>query len=129
MSTARKIRHADPEQPSLFSFDNRKRYPETPGYKAEGTSEQAARAMRSRAPTLRERVFAEISRAAGTADEIAERLQESILAVRPRVAELACDRFGKTPVIEDAGVRRPNASGTMATVWRVKKSERAEQSR
>ena len=131
MSTARKIRHADPEQPSLFSYDNRKRYPETPGYKAEGTSEQAARSMRSRAQGLRDRALAEIARAAGTSDEIAARLGESILSVRPRVAELAKDdpARGIVALIEPTGVRRPNASGTMATVWRVKKSDRAEQSR
>jgi predicted ArsR family transcriptional regulator len=50
-----------------------------------------------------------------TADEAASELGESILAIRPRLSELVA--LGK---IEDSGLRRKNASGMTATVWRRK---------
>jgi hypothetical protein len=49
-----------------------------------------------------------------TADEIAAALNRSILTIRPRVSEL--NRMGK---IADSGVRRKNASGRNAIVWRI----------
>jgi hypothetical protein len=48
-----------------------------------------------------------------TADEIAARLGESVLAVRPRVSELF-----HAGVIEKTGNRRRNASGLLAHVWK-----------
>lgn len=48
-----------------------------------------------------------------TADEIAARLAESVLAVRPRVSELF-----HAGLIEKTGERRPNASGLNAHVWK-----------
>lgn len=48
-----------------------------------------------------------------TADEIAAKLDESVLAVRPRVSELF-----HAGVIEKTGDRRPNASGLNAHVWK-----------
>ena len=48
-----------------------------------------------------------------TADEIAMKLGESVLAVRPRVSELFHARQ-----IEKTGERRPNASGLNAYVWK-----------
>jgi hypothetical protein len=48
-----------------------------------------------------------------TADEIAAKLDESVLAVRPRVSELFHARL-----IEKTGERRPNASGLNAHVWK-----------
>ena len=48
-----------------------------------------------------------------TADEIAAKLAESVLAVRPRVSELF-----HAGVIEKTGERRPNASGLNAHVWK-----------
>jgi predicted transcriptional regulator len=48
-----------------------------------------------------------------TADEIAAKLEESVLAVRPRVSELF-----HAGVIEKTGERRPNASGLNAHVWK-----------
>jgi hypothetical protein len=47
-----------------------------------------------------------------TADEIAARLGESILTIRPRITEL-----NKLCKIKDTGVRRPNSSGRNAIVW------------
>ena len=48
-----------------------------------------------------------------TADEIAVRLGESVLAVRPRVSELF-----HAGLIEKTGARRFNASGLRAHVWK-----------
>jgi predicted ArsR family transcriptional regulator len=48
-----------------------------------------------------------------TADEIAAKLAESVLAVRPRVSELF-----HAGLIEKTGERRPNASGLNAHVWK-----------
>jgi DNA-binding IclR family transcriptional regulator len=48
-----------------------------------------------------------------TADEIAAKLGESVLAVRPRVSELF-----HAGLIEKTGERRPNASGLNAHVWK-----------
>lgn len=47
-----------------------------------------------------------------TADEVAALLVQSVLAVRPRVAELRKEGF-----IRDTGLRRSNASGKRAIVW------------
>lgn len=51
-----------------------------------------------------------------TADEVAGVLDESILSIRPRITELK-----ELGIVEDSGVRRLNASGKRATVWRVKR--------
>jgi predicted ArsR family transcriptional regulator len=89
-------------------------YPSVPGFKARDTSRNAAEAVRGRAVALRAACLTQLTASAATADEIASRLGESVLAIRPRVSELA--RMGK---IADSGERRPNASGRNAIVWRV----------
>lgn len=91
-------------------------YPASPGYKVEGPSKDAAIAMIPVAGTLRDRVFSAIERASNglTTDECADRLGETVLSIRPRFTELAAK--GE---IEDTGLRRKNASGRSATVWRV----------
>ena len=50
-----------------------------------------------------------------TSDEVADLLNDNILAIRPRVSELrAQDK------IESTGQRRKSANGNGATVWRIK---------
>jgi hypothetical protein len=91
-------------------------YPDAPGYKSTGTSEQAARAIERTAKTLRERVlraFQEVPNGL-TADAVADRLGKSVLSVRPRVSEL--HRAGE---IRPAGGRGKNDSGMSAIVWVV----------
>jgi predicted ArsR family transcriptional regulator len=88
-------------------------YPDTPGYRRRETSKAAADAIAPRAVRLRDLVLAEIKKRPGTADEIAERLRQTVLAVRPRTTELA-----KLGLIADAGIRRSNVSGRSAIVWR-----------
>lgn len=92
-------------------------YPDAPGFKVPGPSQEAAEAVKEPARVLREGVL----RAFGahpygaTADEIADALGRSILSVRPRVSELY--RQGE---IERTGERRRNDSGMSATVWRTR---------
>ena len=91
-------------------------YPATPGYKVDGPSKDAARAMKPRASKLRDHVYYMIEKCADglTTDECAERLGKSVLSIRPRFTELLA--MGK---IEDSGRRQMNASGRVATVWRI----------
>jgi hypothetical protein len=91
-------------------------YPDTPGFKVSGPSEQAAKAITGKASKMRAAVLAQIAQYPGgvTADEIARDLNLSVLSVRPRVSEL--HRNGE---IEQTGGRRKNESGMTATVWRI----------
>lgn len=101
-----------------YIADHEARYPAVPGSKGNhGTSERAAREVKSKAHLLRERCL-DALREGGqqTSDEVAARLHESILSVRPRLSELF--RLGQ---ITDAGIRRTNSiSGKLATVWAIK---------
>ncbi len=91
-------------------------YPQFPGAKtaAPETSVAAAVKVERTAKSLRDRVLLHLSSAMLTADEVASRMECSVLSVRPRFAELHA--MGK---IEDAGIRRHNASGHAAAVWRI----------
>lgn len=89
-------------------------YPKAPGFKEHDTSLEAAGAIQSRAATLRERAFAYIlANPDHTADEVARSLDESVLAIRPRISEL--HKGGR---IVTAG-RGRNASGMAAHRWRA----------
>ena len=89
-------------------------YPNWPGFRARDTSKAAADAMAPKAGSLRDRTYwiIEASVIGQTADEVASLMDESILAIRPRVTELA--RMG---LIRDSGHRRKNISGKAAIVW------------
>jgi predicted ArsR family transcriptional regulator len=91
-------------------------YPDAPGFKVPGPSEQAARAVTGSANKMRATVLAQIAQYpnGATADEIAMDLNLSVLSVRPRVSEL-----NRTGEIEQTGARRKNDSGMTATVWRI----------
>lgn len=94
------------------------RYPSKPGYKAAGTSQEAAERVESKAATLRMkclRLLEDIAPYGLTADELAERLGETVLSVRPRVSELL-----GLGLVMHTGERRKNASGMSASVWRCK---------
>lgn len=91
-------------------------YPDVPGFRTSGPSEDTARKIITPATFLRGRIlnaFVTNYPKGFTADEMADLLDESILNVRPRVSELR--RQGH---IDDCGDRRPNESGHNATVWR-----------
>lgn len=89
-------------------------YPASPGFKAEGPAVAAAEKISSRAATLRDKALAVISQRPSTADEVADALGETVLAVRPRISELRV--MGKVMKTME---RRANRSGIKATVWRI----------
>jgi predicted ArsR family transcriptional regulator len=84
------------------------------GYQHRDTSHDAAKSMEPTAHRLRAACLMQISFFPATADEVASALEREVLAIRPRVAELA-----KENKIRQTGLRRPNASGRTAIVWEV----------
>ena len=76
---------------------------------------EAHEVIQARADTLRAAVLAALDRAPMTADEVAAAIGESVLAIRPRVAELH-----QAGAIYNTSERRPNLSGRLATVWAMK---------
>lgn len=98
-------------------------YPVHPGAKVAGPSQEAADGIAEHARTLRDRVDALFDVAELTADECAQRLQEQIWSVRPRLSELR--RLGR---LVETEYRRKNASGMTATVWKraVARTEQQE---
>ena len=72
-------------------------------------------AVRPDVKTLRASCLTVLTRGNYTADEVAERLGESVLSIRPRITELK--RMGR---IEDTGLRRTNESGHRAAVMRTR---------
>lgn len=112
-------RIAESFMPGLF--DQRSApYSKSLGFKEPTTSREAARKFRVHATDLRAAVLREIAAAADglTADEVAARLKASVLAIRPRVSELR--EQGKIERVP--ALRRRNASGMNAAVWRIKVS-------
>lgn len=90
-------------------------YPDSPGYQDTDTSRAAASAIKPGATTIRAEVARLFEvRSALTADECAERLDMSILTIRPRVTELV-----KQGELVDTGQRRKNRSGRLAAVYRA----------
>ena len=89
-------------------------YPNYPGFKVPGPSQDAATAISSTAGTLRDKVLKTIADAPDglSADEVADRLNKSVLSVRPRVSELR--RAGE---IRPTMQRAKNESGMSATIW------------
>lgn len=85
-----------------------------PGFTERTTSKAAAAKMAPRAPTLRGLVLVAITDvwpAGLTADEAAEAVGATVLAVRPRLSELKA--MGK---IIPTAITRPNISGVEARV-------------
>ena len=90
-------------------------YPNRPGFKQYGTSQEAADAIEPHADTLRGKALAVI-RAAGprgrTADEVADILNRSVLSIRPRISELLV-----LGLIKRNDERRKNRSGLFADAY------------
>lgn len=99
-------------EPNLFDYAEN--YPHAPGAQNTATSRDAARIMKPRDKPLREKVLAVLkAHPAGlTADEVAEILGETVLAIRPRVSQL-----NKLGLVTDTGLTRKNVSGVAASVW------------
>ena len=84
-----------------------------PGFKASGTSEDAAQAIAGIAVTLREKIYHTLLNCIdSTPDEMANLLRVSVLSVRPRFSELVA-----AGMIVDTGLRRTNSSGHKAVVY------------
>ena len=92
-------------------------YPYAAGYKEkEGASQVAAKKQNKIQNNRRRSMALDLLRSHPyglTADEIAEKLEDNILAIRPRVSELRAQ--GK---IQSTGTRRKSNNGNGATVWR-----------
>lgn len=88
-------------------------YPARAGFKAEGTSEDAANAIEGsgRAANLRIAVLGFYAKRTGTADECAEALGESPFSIRPRCSELV-----KQGRLVRTGERRKSSEGSASAV-------------
>ena len=95
-------------------FDHADSYPHAPGAKARETSFEAARAIKPAADRLRRLTLDALRQCPMTADEVAAYLGLDKLSIRPRCTELLA--MGK---IIETGLRRKNASGRSAAVWRA----------
>lgn len=90
-------------------------YPNSPGYKRLGTSQEAATEVKASSVSLTERVLKLLQREGGlTADQCAEKIEASVLAVRPRLSELL-----KKGLVRETAERRKNKSGKSAMVYRA----------
>jgi hypothetical protein len=90
-----------------------------PAQRSSDTSVAAAEAMTPGIADLRGQVLGAYHAAGAvgaTADEIAKRLDLSVLTVRPRATELF-----QLGLLEDTGIRKPNESGMTARVLRAKR--------
>jgi hypothetical protein len=92
------------------------RYPESPGYKDDGTSKRAADEIAPSAKTIRDAAYKAICEAGGlTADETAERIGVDFMSVRPRLTELK-----EQGLLIKTDETRPNLrSGKQASVYRI----------
>lgn len=95
-----------------FDFEHRLQYPAAPGYTDHDTSRQAAKEMASVSGRLRTAVLGVLARGPASADQIADALHESVLAIRPRCTELL--RLG---LIVKTAQRVRNRSGKWAAVF------------
>lgn len=86
------------------------------GWKGTDTSREAAESIAPDTGRLRILILNTLEKhGALTADEIADRMGESVLSIRPRVSELR--NMGR---IADTGYRRANKSGRKAAVWDIR---------
>lgn len=95
--------------------DHRSGYPDRPGFKARETAKAAADAMAPKEKSLRARVFDELRKGPGTPEELALRLGEPLMNVRPRLSQLSA-----ADLVEDSGERGPADGGRKSIRWRVK---------
>ena len=92
-------------------------YPDAPGFKVGGTSEEAAQRVTRLAGKLFKPILQEFM-AAGqrglTADQAAQRIGVSVLSMRPRISELKHLGY-----LSYTGVRAENESGMTANILRA----------
>lgn len=92
-------------------------YPQVAGWKAEGTSREAAEAISasSRSSTLCDKTLALLKRQPMTPEEVAVQLGEPVFSIRPRFSQLHAREL-----IEKTTERRRAMGGRMASVWRAR---------
>lgn len=106
------------QHPDLFSWQPTPSpaiYPHAPGYKAEGTSQEAAEAIKPKLKSLQAEVLAWLEGrgvSGGTPDECSHALKLPLLTVRPRFTELKL--LGH---IAPSDERRITACGKKAQVY------------
>ena len=89
-------------------------YPNQPGFKRRQTAKAAAEAIAPKETTIRERVLAALKAKPGTPEQIASRIGETVMNVRPRCSQLAA-----LGLIEDSGDRGTAMGGRRAIVWKA----------
>lgn len=96
-------------------FSHHPAYPHAPAAQARDTSVAAARQIKRRAGTIRERVLDAIAERPMASFELARVLGVSFRSTQPRTSELAA-----TGAIEDCGLRRIDPETDKAVVvWRL----------
>lgn len=99
----------------MSRLDHAAFYPDAPGHKGNrDTGRAAAAGMEPKAGTIRARVLTAIRERSGTPEEIADRIGEPVLNVRPRISECAAKNL-----IEDSGERGPAFGGRRSIRWRA----------
>lgn len=91
-----------------------KRYPERPGFKVSGTSQEAAEGIAPRAANLCDLTLACLKRKPMTPEEVAAELGEPVHSIRPRFSQLLARQL-----IVKTDERRRAMGGRMAQVWRA----------
>ena len=95
----------------LFSYAPS--YPQTPGFKVRNTSRTAAQGMKSRAPSIRDKVLNAIKQRPMASFEVAEAIGVTYRSTQPRTSELAA-----MGLIVDSGQRRFDPeTGKQVIVW------------
>lgn len=87
-------------------------YPDSPGFKCAGTSQEAAEGIAPKAQKDRAKVLAALQQAPGSPEQIAERTGLPLMNVRPR-----CSELGGKGLIRKTSQRGPAMGGRKATVW------------
>jgi predicted ArsR family transcriptional regulator len=102
----------------MSRLDHAAFYPDSPGHKGNrDTGRAAAAGIEPRAGTIRARVLAAIRERPGTPEELADRMGEPVMNVRPRCSELAAK-----DLIEDSGERAVAMGGRKAIRWKAKET-------
>ena len=95
-------------------------YPTEPGFKAPGTSEEAAGNVKHKAKVLREKCLRMLREHGDyTAQEMADLLQEHLGDVAPRLSELKTEG-----IIFNSGVTRPNKRGNSSMVYTMNRQSK-----
>ncbi len=97
---------------------NQYTYPVMPSVGVQDTSRLAAEAIAPNVQTLREKALALIAERPSTADEVAEAMNESVLAVR-----FACGRLYSDGITVNVG-HRLNGFHRHAVIWKLTKTAR-----